>query len=200
MTRHTKVEEAEQKAAQEISRLQELAYELQVEQAMTREVIAVSPRSTMAEFGQVLRANRISGTPVVEAGRMIGIASIEDLVKALAAGEPDATGGKKMTPIPVTLRADEPLVHAVSKFTKLRFGRFPVVNREGDLVGRGYASDLPSCVLVKAQQGNLWVTLQAHPNIVAVASLLDLAVSSSPRARNSMPAPWRRPTSRASVS
>ena len=39
----------------------------------------------------------------------------------------------------------------------------------------GYASDLLSCVLAKAQKGNLWVTLQAHPNIVAVASLLDLA-------------------------
>ena len=39
----------------------------------------------------------------------------------------------------------------------------------------GYASDLLSCVLAKAQQGNLWVTLQGHPNIVAVASLLDLA-------------------------
>ena len=39
----------------------------------------------------------------------------------------------------------------------------------------GYASDLLSCVLAKAQKGTLWVTLQAHPNIVAVASLLDLA-------------------------
>ncbi len=39
----------------------------------------------------------------------------------------------------------------------------------------GYASDLLSCALAKAQKGNLWITLQAHPNIVAVASLLDLA-------------------------
>jgi len=39
----------------------------------------------------------------------------------------------------------------------------------------GYASDLLSCVLAKAQKGNVWVTLQAHPNIVAVASLLELA-------------------------
>lgn len=39
----------------------------------------------------------------------------------------------------------------------------------------GYASDLLSCVLAKAQKGNLWVTLQAHPNVVAVASLLELA-------------------------
>ena len=39
----------------------------------------------------------------------------------------------------------------------------------------GYASDLLSCVMAKAQAGNVWVTLQAHPNIVAVASLLNLA-------------------------
>jgi hypothetical protein len=39
----------------------------------------------------------------------------------------------------------------------------------------GYAADLLSCVMAKAQTGNVWVTLQAHPNIVAVASLLSLA-------------------------
>ena len=39
----------------------------------------------------------------------------------------------------------------------------------------GYAADLLSCVMAKAQAGNVWVTLQAHPNVVAVASLLDLA-------------------------
>ncbi|MCI2428750.1 serine kinase [Candidatus Acetothermia bacterium] len=38
----------------------------------------------------------------------------------------------------------------------------------------GYASDLLSCVMAKAQAGNIWVTLQAHVNIVAVASLLNL--------------------------
>jgi predicted transcriptional regulator len=39
----------------------------------------------------------------------------------------------------------------------------------------GYASDLLSCVMAKAHRGNLWITLQSHPNIVAVASLHDLA-------------------------
>jgi predicted transcriptional regulator len=39
----------------------------------------------------------------------------------------------------------------------------------------GYASDLLSCVMAKAQAGNVWVTIQGHPNIVAVASLIDLA-------------------------
>jgi len=39
----------------------------------------------------------------------------------------------------------------------------------------GYASDLLSCVMARARAGNIWVTLQAHANVVAVASLLGLA-------------------------
>ncbi|HHX44901.1 MAG TPA: serine kinase [Chloroflexi bacterium] len=39
----------------------------------------------------------------------------------------------------------------------------------------GYASDLLSCVMAKAGAGNAWITLQAHVNVIAVASLLDLA-------------------------
>jgi len=119
----------------EVTKLQELAYELKVAQAMTTDVITVTPETTMAEFREVLRANRISGTPVVEAGRMVGIISVEDLIKALAAGELEATVGEKMTRDPVTLYADEPLIHAVSKFDRLGYGRFPVINREGELVG-----------------------------------------------------------------
>ena len=39
----------------------------------------------------------------------------------------------------------------------------------------GYASDLLSCVVAGAQPGNLWVTLQAHMNVVAVASLREVS-------------------------
>ncbi len=39
----------------------------------------------------------------------------------------------------------------------------------------GYSSDLLSCVMAGAKQHNLWVTLQAHTNIVAVAALLDIS-------------------------
>jgi hypothetical protein len=39
----------------------------------------------------------------------------------------------------------------------------------------GYTSDLLSCVMAGAKNGNIWVTLQAHLNIVAVAALLDVA-------------------------
>ncbi len=42
-------------------------------------------------------------------------------------------------------------------------------------ISGGYAADLLSCVMARAKTGNIWATLQAHPNVVAVATLLDLA-------------------------
>jgi len=39
----------------------------------------------------------------------------------------------------------------------------------------GYTSDLLSCVMAGAPPEGIWVTLQAHNNIVAVAALRDLA-------------------------
>ena len=39
----------------------------------------------------------------------------------------------------------------------------------------GYVGDLLSCVMARARHGNVWVTVHAHPNIVAVATLVGLA-------------------------
>jgi len=39
----------------------------------------------------------------------------------------------------------------------------------------GYASDLLSDVLANSQEGNVWITLQIHQNIIGVASMKDLA-------------------------
>jgi hypothetical protein len=39
----------------------------------------------------------------------------------------------------------------------------------------GYVSDLLSDVMANAQSGDVWVTLQVHQNIVAVAALKELA-------------------------
>jgi predicted transcriptional regulator len=43
-----------------------------------------------------------------------------------------------------------------------------------DVVG-GYTSDLLSDVMGNADEGQLWVTLQTHKNIMAIASLKDIA-------------------------
>ncbi len=42
-------------------------------------------------------------------------------------------------------------------------------------VGGGYASDLLSDVMGHGRKDDLWVTMQVHPNIVAVAVLKELA-------------------------
>ena len=47
---------------------------------------------------------------------------------------------------------------------------FAGINPEG-----GYTSDLLSCVMAGAKGNYLWITLQAHLNIVAVAALLEVA-------------------------
>jgi serine kinase of HPr protein (carbohydrate metabolism regulator) len=45
---------------------------------------------------------------------------------------------------------------------------------EKEITG-GYTSDLLSDVMANSKAGNLWITLQTHQNIIAVAKLKDLA-------------------------
>ncbi len=47
-------------------------------------------------------------------------------------------------------------------------------NLEREVTG-GYASDLLSDVLAHSNEGDIWITLQIHQNIVAVASMKNLA-------------------------
>jgi hypothetical protein len=50
--------------------------------------------------------------------------------------------------------------------------------RSGSLeaeVGGGYVSDLMSDVIAHAEAGDLWLTVQIHANIVAVAAMKELA-------------------------
>lgn len=120
----------------EITRVQELTYELKVKDVMATDVVTVTPHSTMSKLREILRTKRISGTPVVEGNKLVGIVSIEDLIKCLADGQMDASVGEKMTRKLQTLYADERLVHAIGKFERYGFGRFPVIERgQGKLVG-----------------------------------------------------------------
>jgi predicted transcriptional regulator len=45
----------------------------------------------------------------------------------------------------------------------------------GKKVEGGYVSDLLSDVMGHAQEGEVWITLQSHVNVVAIASLKELA-------------------------
>ena len=47
-------------------------------------------------------------------------------------------------------------------------------NLDNEIKG-GYVSDLLSDVMGFAQEGHVWVTLQTHTNVIAIASLKELA-------------------------
>jgi len=48
-------------------------------------------------------------------------------------------------------------------------------DKYGTVVKGGYVSDLMSDVIANSEEGDIWVTLQTHQNIVAIASLRNLA-------------------------
>jgi len=102
---------------------------------MKRNVIKVSPDTPMTELKEVLRINRISGVPVLEEGRLVGIISIEDLIKALVEGDTQAPVRKRMTTKPITVRESESVVEAVKRFAQHKVGRLLVVNEQGELKG-----------------------------------------------------------------
>ena len=43
-------------------------------------------------------------------------------------------------------------------------------------VACGYTCDLLSCVMAKGRADMAWITVQTHMNVIAVATLLDMAV------------------------
>ena len=81
---------------------------------LTQDIVIVHPKDHIGKLREILRVNRISGTPVVENNKLVGIISIEDFIKCLAEGEVDALVEQKMTNKVETLCADEPIIHAVN--------------------------------------------------------------------------------------
>jgi CBS domain-containing protein/anti-sigma regulatory factor (Ser/Thr protein kinase) len=113
-----------------ISKVQELVYEIRVRDVMKDDVVTVSPQTPMSRLQKILREKRISGTPVVDKNKLVGIISIDDFIRWLAGREEDCPISEKMTDDVQTLYADEPLIHAVNKFEQYGFGRFAVVDRQ----------------------------------------------------------------------
>lgn len=113
-----------------ISKVQELVYEIRVGDVMKEDVITVCPQNTMGQLGVILRERRISGTPVVEQGKLVGIISIDDFIGWLVKRDEDCSVERNMTKDVKTLYPDEPLIHAVNRFERYGFGRFPVIDRD----------------------------------------------------------------------
>ena len=130
------------------SEIQELAYELKVEEAMSADIIAVEPGNTMRDVRELLRLNRISGLPVVEHEKLIGIVSLKNFITCLMNEGIDETVRDNMTAKVTSLYSYEPLIYAINQFEQLGYGRFPVVEREtGKLVGMLTKGDVIECFL-----------------------------------------------------
>ena len=118
-----------------VTKTQEMAYEITVGEVMSTTIFTIRPDQTMADLSLLLRDNRISGTPVVENGKLVGMVSMADLVNALGNNEINAFVRDKMTTTVECLYSDELLVHCLAKFSKYRFRRYPVLDHNEQLVG-----------------------------------------------------------------
>ena len=119
-----------------LTKIQEMVYELKVSDVMRRKVVSVTPTTMMSKLRTILRDERISGTPIIDGDKVVGMISIEDFINWLAEDGKDCLIRKKMSANVKSLYSDEPLVHVLSEFEHYGFGRFPVVDRQtGKLVG-----------------------------------------------------------------
>ena len=138
--------------AKEVTRVQELIYEMKVGQVMATDIITVDQDSRMSDLRNLLREKRISGVPVVNDDRLVGLVSIEDFIKCLSDGNMDCTVQEQMSCDVKTLYDTDPLVHAVEEFERYGYGRFPVLSRQtGKLAGIITKSDIVRGLLNKME-------------------------------------------------
>jgi CBS domain-containing protein/anti-sigma regulatory factor (Ser/Thr protein kinase) len=138
-----------------ITRVEELAYELKIQEVMTREIKTVASTTQIAEVLDLFREARISGAPVVADDELVGVISIEDLINALrdlGRSELKSVVADYMTTDVITVNSFDPIVEALKLFTKTRLGRLPVVGEAGQLVGMLTKGDITRGLLNALQQ------------------------------------------------
>jgi CBS domain-containing protein/anti-sigma regulatory factor (Ser/Thr protein kinase) len=140
------------KTAETITRVEELAYELRIREVMTENVFQLTPEMRMEEVLDLFQKERISGAPVMVNSELHGILSIEDLIHALREGRLDATVRDFMTRDVITVNAFDPVIEALRKFSRTKFGRLPVIDEKGRLVGIITKGDISNGLLQALQR------------------------------------------------
>ncbi len=138
--------------AHDISRVEELSYDLKVNEVMTREVKTVSPLIPMSKVLEILRIERISGVPVVENDKLVGILSLEDLVHAMEKNDLAAPVSAYMSHTVLSVNSYEPVVKAIETFSENRKGRLPVLDEHGNLAGIITKGDITRGILTALQK------------------------------------------------
>ena len=114
--------------AHEINRVEELSYDLKIHEVMSKSLHTASPDISLSDVLKILRINRISGVPVVEDEKLVGVISIEDIVRALQNNDLTETVGQYMTRDLVTVAGYDSIVKAMQTFSEKHVGRLPVIN------------------------------------------------------------------------
>ena len=138
--------------AHNISRVEELSYELKIADVMTRNIYTVTPDMQIVEVLDLFRRCRVSGAPVIADGKMIGIISLEDLIRAMERGNGHARVRSYMTANVMTVHSYDSVVTALETFARTHVGRFPVVDENGQLVGMLTKGDITSGTLKALQR------------------------------------------------
>ncbi len=120
---------------QDISIISELMYQLRVDDVMTKNVHTVAPTDSLRDVQKVMRENKISGVPVVADEKLVGIISLDDIIRALDFGEMGKKAEEKMTRNVQTIGVNVSVIKAIDDMEKSGFGRLPVIDSEHRLVG-----------------------------------------------------------------
>ncbi|MBN2038949.1 MAG: CBS domain-containing protein [Spirochaetes bacterium] len=112
-----------------------LLLEMRIDDVMRKEVITVSPQNRMSELLTIFKKHNISGAPVIDGEKLVGIISIEDLIRWLYEGSKNYYVGERMTKNPTCFYTSQPLVYIIKIFEESGFGRFPVLNKSNKLAG-----------------------------------------------------------------
>jgi CBS domain-containing protein/anti-sigma regulatory factor (Ser/Thr protein kinase) len=139
-------------AAGLITRVEELAYELRIREVMTPAAKVVTPDLPMAQVLELFRQARISGAPVVANDDLVGIVSIEDLIRSLTRGSLEAPVRDYMTTELITASASDPVVEALKLFDQTQVGRLPVLDEKGKLAGIITKGDITHGLLKELQR------------------------------------------------
>lgn len=138
--------------AENITRVEELAYELKVEAVMTKEPMTVTPETAMCDALDLFRRTRISGAPVLSKEDLIGIISIEDLIRCLQDNDLASPVSKYMSTKLLTVRGSDPVIEALKLFVSSHYGRLPVVDENNKLVGIITKGNITSGILKALQK------------------------------------------------
>ncbi len=127
----------------------ELVFRLKLKDVMTTQLLVAARADRLRSIQGIMKENGITGVPIAEKGRLLGMVSIDDIVRALDNGYIDDPAEAHMSRKLVVLEDDMPLSFAISYFDKYRYGRFPVLNKHKELVGIVTSRDILTALLVE---------------------------------------------------